>query len=176
MTASRGCRIMQTATVARLGLTVLVIVGGAGFLVMSSVGEAKHYMMVNELIDGGLDHWSDKVLEVNGVVAAGSLIETVIDQETQRSFVLERGGKRIRVFNGGPKPDTFSDMVEVVATGHLVPAARMQDQATALCKHTHAGCPIHSDAEQAWVVDATDVTAKCPDHYDGAPSIKPTYR
>ena len=166
---------MTNATLAKLALTVGVVIGGGGFLIYSSVGHAQHYKMVDELLAAGkLDDWKDKELKVHGNVDGGSIVESVVDQEMQRSFVLERDGKRIRVFSKGPKPDTFKDKSEVVATGRLVPAAQMQHLADALCKDpAKPGCPIHADAEQAWVVEATELMAKCPSKYeDGAPNQK----
>ena len=91
-----------------------------------------------------------------------------------RTFVLQKGGKKIRVFSTGPKPDTFKDQSEVVATGRLVPAKDLAALADALCKDkpTGLGCPVRVDAEQTWVVDSTELMAKCPSKYDGATSNK----
>ena len=73
---------------------------------------------------------------------------------------------KIRVFSKGPKPDTFKDRSKVVATGHLVPAARMTGLAVALCKVRRGwGSPIQANDEQAWVLDASELTAKCPSRY-----------
>ena len=174
---------MQKSMLAKISLTVGVVLGGGGFLVYSSVGQAQHYKMVDELVGQPkepLDHWKDKELKVHGFVEAGSITEAVVNQEMQRTFILQKGGKKIRVFSKGPKPDTFKDQSEVVATGHLVPATQVQELAVALCERaTHdangvrpAACPVHADAEQAWVVDSTDLMAKCPSKYDGAISNK----
>jgi cytochrome c-type biogenesis protein CcmE len=64
------------------------------------------------------------------------------------------------VFNAGPKPDTFKDQSEVVATGHQVPAADFRPLAQKL------GVAIESDME--YVVQASELMAKCPSKYDGA--------
>jgi hypothetical protein len=51
----------------------------------------------------------------------------------------------------------------------------MQVLADGLCKDNKtaaAACPVRTDAEQGWVVDATDLMAKCPSKYDGATSNK----
>ena len=155
---------MTNATLAKLALTLGVAVAGGGFMIYSSVGHAQHYKMVHELVATDLTDWKDKELKVHGNVAAGSIVEAVVDQEMQRTFVLEREGKKIRVFSKGPKPDTFKDQSEVVATGHLVPAKTRQALADALCHKTER-CPIPVDAEQAYVVDATELMAKCPSRY-----------
>jgi cytochrome c-type biogenesis protein CcmE len=146
-------------TITKLGLTASVVLGGGAFLIGSSISHAEHYRMVDDLVHEGFTTWGDKEIKVHGFVESGSIAEHVVAQETQRSFVLELNGARVRVFSRGPKPDTFKDNAEVVATGHLVPASAMAGSAKAL--------DVRADAEQAWVVDATDLMAKCPEHYKG---------
>ncbi len=166
---------MNKSTLTKLLLTVAVVLGGGGFLVYSSVSHAQHYMMVDELVKTPLESWNGKELKVHGFVEAGSIVESVVGQVEHRSFVLQKDGKKIRVFSEGPKPDTFKDQSEVVATGRLVKASDVQALATDLCKNPEkasTGCPIRTDAEQAWVVESTDLMAKCPSKYDGATSNK----
>jgi cytochrome c-type biogenesis protein CcmE len=165
---------MDRSTLTKLLLTVAVVLGGGGFLVYSSVSHAQHYMMVNELVKTPLESWTGKELKVHGFVEAGSIVESVVGQVEHRSFVLQKDGKKIRVFSEGPKPDTFKDQSEVVATGRLVKASDMQQLATELCKTADKkpGCPIRTDAAQMYVVDSTDLMAKCPSKYDGATSNK----
>ena len=151
---------MNRSTLGKIVLTAAVAVGGVGFLVKSSVSSAQHYMMVHELMKADLASWTGKELKVHGFVEAGSIHESVVNQETHRTFVLQREGKKIRVFNSGPKPDTFKDQSEVVATGHLVPAAQMKSLAESL------GVALESDLP--YVVDSTELMAKCPSKYDGA--------
>ncbi|HEY6180511.1 MAG TPA: cytochrome c maturation protein CcmE [Kofleriaceae bacterium] len=151
---------MNKSTLGKIVLTAAVAVGGVGFLVKSSVSSAQHYMMVHELMGTDLASWTGKELKVHGYVEAGSIHESVVAQETHRTFLLQREGKKIRVFNAGPKPDTFKDQSEVVATGHLVPAAQMKTVAESL------GVAIESD--MPYVVDSTELMAKCPSKYDGA--------
>src|SRR5438045_256773 len=98
---------MTNATLAKIVLTGVVAVGGGGFLVYSSVGQAQHYMQVDQLVATKLDSWSDNELKIHGKVVPGSIVEEIIGSDTQRTFVLENGGKRVRVFSKGPKPDTF---------------------------------------------------------------------
>ncbi len=88
--------------------------------------------------------------------------------------MLEKNGKKIRVFSEGPKPDTFKDQSEVVATGRLVKAGELQGLATEMCAKQPApvGCPVRTDAEQEYVVQSTELMAKCPSKYDGAPTNK----
>jgi cytochrome c-type biogenesis protein CcmE len=151
---------MNKSTLGKIVLTVAVAVGGVGFLVKSSVSSAQHYKMVDDLLSGELSSWTDKELKVHGWVEAGSIHESIVNQETHRTFLLQKGGKKIRVFSAGPKPDTFKDQSEVVATGRLVPAAKMTELAKSL------GVAIESDMQ--YVVDSTELMAKCPSKYDGA--------
>jgi cytochrome c-type biogenesis protein CcmE len=164
---------MTNATVGKIVLTCAVAIGGVGFLVYSALGDTAHYKMVHQLVADGFAKWQDKELQVHGYVEAGSIIESVVDQETQRTFVLQKEGKKIRVFSKGTKPDNFSDQSEVVATGRLVLVKDVQLLADALCNaKPQPGCPIHPDAEQPYVLAATELMAKCPSKYKGAPTIK----
>jgi cytochrome c-type biogenesis protein CcmE len=164
---------MTNATIVKIVLTCVVAVGGVAALVYSAFGGTEHYQMVNQLVAGGYDEWEGKELKVHGFVEAGSIIESVVNQETQRTFILQKEGRKIRVFSKGPKPDTFKDQSEVVATGRLVPAKDLALLADQLCKaKPQPGCPIRVDAEQTYVVEATDLMAKCPSKYDGAMSNK----
>ncbi len=150
---------MQNGTVLKIVLTAAVAVGGVVFFVKSTLGNSVPYYMVDTLVEGQtLDKFGDQQLQVHGWVVAGSLKEKVINQQTIRTFVLQKEGKKIRVFNKGPKPDTFSDQAEVVATGRIVAADKVKDVAAEL------GAPL----EDAYVVEATDLSAKCPSKYDGA--------
>jgi len=153
---------MNNSTMGKIALTAAVALGGLAFLVKSSTSNAQHYMMVHELVTSDLSQWTGKELKVHGWVESGSIHERVVNQETQRTFLLQREGKKIRVFNSGPKPDTFKDQSEVVATGHLVRAddEKMRAAATAL------GVSVETDPP--YVVDSTELMAKCPSKYDGA--------
>jgi cytochrome c-type biogenesis protein CcmE len=151
---------MNKSTLGKIVLTAVVAVSGVGFLVKSSVSSAQHYMMVDDLLKTDLTSWKDKELKVHGWVESGSIHENIVNQETHRTFLLQRDGKKVRVFSSGPKPDTFKDQSEVVATGHLVPVAQMKDLASSL------GVSIESDMQ--YVVDSTELMAKCPSKYDGA--------
>jgi cytochrome c-type biogenesis protein CcmE len=151
---------MNKTTLGKIVLTAAIAVGGVGFLLKSSVSSAQHYMMVHELMTSDLGSWTGKELKVHGWVESGSIHESIVNQETHRTFLLQREGKKIRVFNSGPKPDTFKDQSEVVATGHLVPVAQMKPVAESL------GVAIESDV--AYVLDSTELMAKCPSKYDGA--------
>jgi cytochrome c-type biogenesis protein CcmE len=173
---------MKQGTIAKLALTAAVVAGGAGFLVYSSTSHAQHYEMVDNLLAKGLDTFEGKQLKVHGIVETGTIATATVNQETRRTFVLQKNGKKIRVFVSGPVPDTFKDASEVVATGRLVPASEMQTIADQICQNAKdrdkADCPVRTDAEQMKVVEATELMAKCPSKYKGADSNKldTTYR
>ena len=151
---------MDKNTLGKIVLTAAVVFGGVGFLVTSSVGSAQHYKMVDDLLSSDLTSWKGKELKVHGWVESGSNLEHVVNQETHRTFLLQKGGKKIRVFSAGPKPDTFKDQSEVVATGHLVTAADIKASAD--------GLGVKLGLDETYVVDATDLMAKCPSKYEGA--------
>ncbi|MEP6864863.1 MAG: cytochrome c maturation protein CcmE [Deltaproteobacteria bacterium] len=167
---------MEKSTLYKVLLTIFVVLGGGGFLIYSSIGHAQHYRMVDELIGDGFTGWTDKELKVHGFVEAGTIVETVVGQVQHRTFVLQKNGKKIRIFNEGPKPDTFKDQSEVVATGRLVKASEVQALATQMCDVKNhpapVGCPLRTDAEQEWVLESSELMAKCPSKYDGAPTTK----
>ncbi len=166
---------MNNGTLAKLALTVAVATGGAGFLLYSSTSNAQHYEMVDNLLAKGFDTFEGKELKVHGLVEAGSIATATVHQETRRTFVLEKGGKKIRIFVTGPVPDTFKDAAEVVATGRLINATDLQSVADDICKYAdkeRGECPIRTDAEQTMVLEATELMAKCPSKYKGAPTNK----
>jgi cytochrome c-type biogenesis protein CcmE len=152
---------MQNSTLTKVALTVAVALGGTGFLVYSSVDHAQHYMMVDELMtDGNLASHEGQEMKIHGNVEAGSIVEKIVNQEQHRTFLLTKGGKTFRIFSMGPKPDTFKDASEVVATGRFVKASDMKAVADQL--------GVHMDVDQPYVLDATELMAKCPSKYDGA--------
>src|SRR5690242_5503234 len=118
-----GAPPMKQATLAKLALTVAVVAGGAGFLVYSSTSHAQHYELVDVLLTKGFEQFKDKEIKVAGYVQPGTIAAATVDQQTRRTFVLQKEGKKIRVFVMGPVPDTFKDSSETLATGRLVKAS-----------------------------------------------------
>lgn len=155
---------MQNSTIVKLALTGAVIVAGVAFFAKSASTSTQYYKMVDQLLETDLASWKDKELKVHGWVVAGTIKEKVVNQETMRTFVLHKDGKKIRVFNKGPKPDTFKDQSEVVATGTIVPSSQMFELAKQL--------DVRIDSDMAYVVDSTELMAKCPSKYDGANANK----
>jgi cytochrome c-type biogenesis protein CcmE len=132
------------STVVKVLLSIAVLALVVGFFRYTARGHTSHYKMVDEVMVAW-GSWVQKPLKVHGWVEPGSIDEKVIDQETVRTFVLEHKGKRIRVRNKGPKPDSFKDKSEVVAEGKIV---------------EENGEPV---------LEATNLMAKCPSKYEGAP-------
>jgi cytochrome c-type biogenesis protein CcmE len=124
-------------------VTIAVFVGGAGMLLYSSLGDAEYYRYVDELMEDP-EPWEGRNLRVNGFVEPGSIVEEVVDQRLERTFVIEREGRRIKVKHVGPAPDTFRDLSEVVAMGQLA-----------------------RDGDGNYVLEATEIMAKCPSKYEG---------
>lgn len=155
---------MQKSTLAKIALTACVAIAGVGFFVKSTMGHTTHYMMVDALMAGDLEQWKNKEIKVHGWVLAGSIKQEVVNQDTHRTFVLQKGGKKIRVFSLGPVPDTFKDQSEVVATGEIVAAATQSDLAKSL--------GVVLEADLSHVVVAKDLQAKCPSKYEGATANK----
>jgi cytochrome c-type biogenesis protein CcmE len=155
---------MQNSTIAKLALSAAVLVAGVAFFAKSAQTSTQHYYKVEKLLATDLAQWKDTQLKVHGKVVAGSIKEKVVAQETMRTFLLENEGKKIRVFSKGPKPDTFKDQSEVVATGLVVPSAQMAAMADSL--------GVKIDSDMAYVVDSSELMAKCPSKYDGANANK----
>ena len=136
---------LSTTVKVLLSIAVLALV--VGFFRYTARGHTSHYKMVDEVMVAW-GSWVAKPLKVHGYVEPGSIDEKVVDQETIRTFVLEHKGKRIKVRNKGPKPDSFKDKSEVVAEGKIV---------------EENGEPV---------LEATNLMAKCPSKYEGAPKAK----
>jgi cytochrome c-type biogenesis protein CcmE len=128
-------------------VTVAIVIGVVGFFTYSSMGQAQHYKMVDDLLKAP-DQWVGKEMKVHGWVEPGSIKERVEGQQMVRTFVLEKSGKKIQVNHVGPKPDTFKDQSEVVATG------------------------VVQRKDGILMVDASELSAKCPSKYEGAQSNK----
>lgn len=155
---------MQNSTIGKLVLTAAVVVAGVAFFARSASTSTQHYKMVDQLLETDLSQWQGKELKVHGWVVAGTIKEKVVNQETIRTFVVHKDGKKIRVFNRGPKPDTFKDQSEVVSTGRIVAASEMAAMAQSL--------DIRIESDMSYVVDATELMAKCPSKYEGAQANK----
>jgi cytochrome c-type biogenesis protein CcmE len=150
---------MQNSTLLKIIVSAAVGVAGVAFFVKTTFGNTTDYMMVDELMAKDMATMAGSELKVHGWVVAGSIKEEIVNQQTIRTFVLQKAGKKVRIFSRGPKPDTFKDQSEVVATGRLIAAAEAKEVAAQL------KVPLGTDA---YVVEASELQAKCPSKYDGA--------
>ncbi len=147
-------------TMLKIVLTAAVLLGGAGFLVYSSLDHAQHYEIVDQLLATDLASWEGKELKVHGFVQDGTIVEKVVNQEIHRTFILHVADKRIRVFSTGPKPDTFKDGSEVVATGFVKKTSEFAELARSM------NLPLETDMK--FMVDSSELMAKCPSKYGEA--------
>ena len=138
---------MRNSTIIKLMITAAVVVGGLGFLVYTSTGDAQHYRMVDALMSEPA-RWVGKEMRIHGWVEPGSIHQRIEAQITRRDFVLAKSGKTIAVTFDGPAPDTFRDQAEVVALGTLV------------------------ERNGGYVFEAKELMAKCPSKYEGSESNK----
>jgi len=148
--------------ITKVGITAAVAVGGVAVMIGAASGSS-HYRMVDQLVREGFEQWTDKQLELHGKVVPHSIHVEVVRQETTRTFVLAMNGASFRVFAKGPVPDTFTDESEVIATGYVVPASSEIATAEAM--------GVRADGEHPWVLEASNISAKCASHYgDRAPT------
>lgn len=138
---------MLQSTLAKIALTVAVGCSAVGFFFYSSQKHAGSYKMVDEVVVAP-SQFKGRTMDVHGYVEPGSIQESIVAQETVRTFVLENHGSRLLVRNKGPKPDSFRDRSEVVAKGEI----------------------IEENGEPVLV--ATELMAKCPSKYQGASKDK----
>lgn len=122
-------------------ISIACLGGTGGLLIYSSIGDGEYYKHVHEVLETP-ERFKDTKLKVHGFVEAGSIVEEIRNQTTERTFILTYEGQRIRVSHAGPKPDTFRDLSEVVARGTLV----------------------LKDGE--YMLEAIDLMAKCPSKYE----------
>lgn len=146
--------------ITKVAVTAGVALGGGAVLLGAASGSS-HYRMVDQLVHEGFSQWTDTELELHGKVVAHSIHVQVVRQQTTRSFVLAMNGEAVRVFAKGPVPDTFTDESEIIATGFIVPASSEQATADAM--------GLHADREHPWVLEASNVSAKCASHYGDQP-------
>ncbi len=140
---------MNRTTRKKLIVTIGVAAMGLTFLVYSVLANSGSYRMVDDLLKDlatNSDSLMERKLQVHGWVVPGSIKEWIENQETRRTFELERNGKRVQVENRGPKPDNFADQSEVIATGRL------------------------EKRGAAYVLISDKLDAKCPSKYEGAAS------
>jgi cytochrome c-type biogenesis protein CcmE len=139
---------MLHTTIGKVILTGILLIAGGGFLIYSSLQDAQYYEFVDEVSAKPADYVG-KDLKLHGYVVAGSIDDHIDGDVKQQFFVLQRGGKEIRIHHLGPKPDNLKPRSEVVAQGRLIDKGNGE-----------------------LLFEATELMAKCPSKYEGAQSQK----
>lgn len=109
---------MELESVSSRSLVVLTLLSGvfvALFVHSMQRPQESPYVMVDELVDQGLDAYRGGSLRVHGWIVPGSMKR----YDGWSTFVIEKKGKRLRVRADGPLPDTACDGREVVVEGML---------------------------------------------------------
>jgi cytochrome c-type biogenesis protein CcmE len=94
----------------KLAIAVAVVVAAVALHARAPRGDPP-YVMVDELVAGGLDLVDGARFRVHGLVRAGTIACT--------GFELVRRGARLRVVHRGPLPDALRDQSEVIVTGRI---------------------------------------------------------
>jgi hypothetical protein len=154
----------------KLAVSVALIGGTLVFLGRGAVTEVEPYKMVDELVTTDLSRWAGRELKVHGWVLAGSIVDVWQHQPTT-SFVLQKGGKQIRVIATTPSTWLLRPQMELVVEGRLVPASSVSIVDAECAAHDGAApsehCRVQLD-EQDYVLVASALNGKCPCKYDGA--------
>jgi cytochrome c-type biogenesis protein CcmE len=136
---------MLKSTLAKVLLTGVLILGGGGFLVYSSLDDAQYYEMVDKVVDAPANYM-DKDLKLHGYVVDGSLDKSKPHDIT---FALEMNGKKINIHYDGIDLPNLKARAEIVAHGKL-----------------------SRDAKGDLLFQSSELMAKCPSKYQGAQSNK----
>ena len=104
----------------RVILSVVVIVGALGGLMVMSLNANKaFYMHVDEVMVAP-DQWYDKNLQLHGHVVDGTILRR--PNTLDYKFKVQANGKVVEATYSGVVPDTFKGGSEVVLKGRLSPA------------------------------------------------------
>lgn len=122
--------------------TLVIVVGGIGYLFYSSAGEAfEYYKHVDEVM-AQPQRWEGKHLQMHGFVLPDSIKKRMDPQHQQIEYKFRaiNCGQEIEVRYAGTVPDTFKDRAEVVVKGTL----------------------------ETGYFQASEISAKCPSKYSSA--------
>jgi cytochrome c-type biogenesis protein CcmE len=131
---------MELERASNRSLVVLTLLSGVFVaLFVSSMHRPQDatYVMVDELVEKGLDAYRGRPLEVHGWVVPGSIVR----YQGWTTFVVEKNGKRLRVRADGPLPDTFCDGREVIVVGVLHRDILEANDVLAKCPSKYDGRP-----------------------------------
>jgi cytochrome c-type biogenesis protein CcmE len=154
----------------KLAVSAALVGGVLVFLGRGAVTEVEPYKMVDELVTTELSRWEGRELKVHGWVVAGSIVDVWQHQPTT-SFVLQKGGKQIRVIATTPSTWLLRPQMELVVQGRLVPASSVPIVDAECAAHDGADpserCGVQFD-DHDYVLVASALNGKCPCKYDGA--------
>ena len=94
---------------------------------------------------------------------------TIVDQETRRHVRAAEGAARRSACSPrvpSPTRSRISPRSSRPATS--CPRRRCRSSPTSCARSQARGCPIQTDADSRYVVDSTELMAKCPSKYEGA--------
>ena len=133
-----------------LGVTSKVVLGTAlagalGYLLLSDPVEGVLEYVYVDAVAADLDRYQDRTIKVHGVVVPGTITQKK-GTTGNYNFVVEHGGKRLRVHYTNLVPDTFQEGGEVVLTGQL--------------------------SDDGSVFESDEMSAKCPSKYEAEDQVK----
>lgn len=135
-----------------LAVAVVVLATGA----CKKVIEAEQFLEVDQLVATDPASLAGTPLRVHGFVKRGTISSRVRDQKSSLMFLATTKDKVIRVVYAGPAPDKFQDQAEIIVRGTLVPATG----------------DVPKDSP--YLLEATELLAKCPTNYDRGKGPAPT--
>jgi cytochrome c-type biogenesis protein CcmE len=129
---------MAPRAVAKIGLTVIVLVGALCALMYATLREGTEYYKHVEEVMAQPDAWYGKRLQLHGFVVKDSILKRRDSLDYQ--FRIESKGAVVGARYSGIVPDTFKSGSEVVLKGRLSP--------------------------DGFAVEPDGVMAKCPSKYE----------
>lgn len=131
---------MEVERTSNRSLVVITLVSGlfvALFVRSMHPPDEAPYMMVDDLVESGLEKYRGHELKVHGWVVPGS----VMRYDGWATFTLTKDRKRLRVRADGPLPDTFCEGRELVVVGVLHGEILEAENVVAKCPSKYEGGP-----------------------------------
>ena len=138
----------HTAGLVVAGVVTLGVLSGAGAYEAKKHPAPLTYREVDAVMADPASFVGD-TMKVHGFIEIASIKSAVIDQQSIHTFVIHAKNKRLPARITGPVPDTFADRAEVVAVGRM------------------------TKTSDGYLLDATEVMAKCPSTYNTASGPQP---
>lgn len=115
----------------------------------SKVIPADQVLEADELVARDPATLSDTPLRVHGFVKRGTIASRTGGGRSFLTFLVTNHDKSFPVIYAGQPPDKFQDQAEVIVRGTIQP-----------------GSVIDTAPSQPYVLEATQILAKCPTNYD----------